>query len=92
MAIANSTTIHGSRLLSTSEVFCCAECGAAVHYVITPGGDYAYECSAETCGKTIHESCAAGLAVRDDLTIELPTPAQLGQRLAARRAAIEVAA
>ena len=76
-ASTNSTTftVHGSYLLSTSDVFCCAECGAAVAYVILPGGEYAYECSAPTCGKTIHEDCVQGLAVRDELAIELPAPA-----------------
>ena len=73
-ATSNSTTVHGSHLLSTSEVFCCAKCSEAVNYVITPGGEYAYECSAPTCGKTIHEDCAQGLAVRDELAIELPAP------------------
>lgn len=73
-ATPNSTTIHGSRLLSTSEVFCCAECGEAVNYVVLLGGDYAYECAALACGKTIHEDCVQGLAVRDELAIELPAP------------------
>lgn len=46
----------------------------AVNYVILPGGEHAYECSAPACGKTIHEDCVQGLAVRDELAIELPAP------------------
>lgn len=90
MASTNSTTVHGSHLISTSEVFCCANCGDTVNYVILPGGDFAYECSAPRCGKTVMEDCVDALAVRDELVIELPTPAQLGSRIASRAMLYEV--
>ena len=72
-AMPDCTTVHGSRLVFPSEVFCCGACGEATNYVILVGGDYAHECSNTACGKTYHEDNPTGLQVRDDLTLELPT-------------------
>lgn len=55
-----------------SEVFICRECGADVALDVLPGGDLAYTCISERCGKTVHVDCPEGLEVRDDLAIELP--------------------
>src|SRR5262245_54853058 len=70
----NDTTPHRSRFISISEVFCCKFCGAEVAFVVLPGDELAYECSAPRCGHTVHVDCPEGLAVRDELAITLPTP------------------
>jgi hypothetical protein len=72
--ILPETTPHGSSPIATSDVFCCRECGAPVAFVELPGGDLAYECVRPTCGKTIYSDHPEGLAIIDDLVIELPAP------------------
>jgi hypothetical protein len=66
------TTPHGSDLIALSDVFCCALCGAQVAMVALLGGDLAYECQSPRCGKTVQADIPEGLAVRDELAIELP--------------------
>lgn len=68
------TTVHGSDLVALSDVFCCAQCGAQVALVALLGGDLAYECQSPRCGKTVSVDIPEGLAVRDELAIELPAP------------------
>jgi hypothetical protein len=63
-ATAHHTTI--------SEVFICRECYGDVALVVLPGGDLAYECISPRCCKTVSVDCAEALAIRDELTIELP--------------------
>lgn len=70
-ATPDCTTVHGSRFLFRSEVFCCGRCGTPTNYVILPGGDYAHECANPTCGKTYHEDSPGDLQVQDDLVIDL---------------------
>jgi hypothetical protein len=70
----HSTTPHGSILIARSDVFCCRYCGHQVAAVVLPGGELAYECQSVRCGHTVHVDCVAALAVRDELTIELPAP------------------
>lgn len=75
---------------TTSQHFCCNTCGAAVALVELPGGDLAYECQNARCCRTVSVDCPEALALRAELTIELPTPRQLGARIAAQRATHEV--
>lgn len=70
----NLTTVHGSDLIALSDVFCCAHCGEQVAMVVLLGGDLAYECQSPRCGKTVSVDIPEGLAVRDELAIELPFP------------------
>lgn len=67
-----STTVHGSTFIGTSMAFCCNHCGSPVAHVVLPGGDVAYECQSTHCGKTVMLDCPEALAVRDEMTIELP--------------------
>lgn len=68
------TTPHGSDLVALSDVFCCAICGAQVGLVVLMGDILAYECQSPRCGKTVSVDIPEGLAVRDELAIELPAP------------------
>jgi hypothetical protein len=55
-------------------VFCCSICGAQVGLVVLMGDILAYECQSPRCGKTVSVDIPEGLAVRDELAIELPAP------------------
>jgi hypothetical protein len=79
MLTTDCTTPHGSVHIATSDVFCCCECGAPVAFVLLLGGDMAYECQRPECGKTIHSDRPEGLALIDELAIELPAPRVLAE-------------
>jgi hypothetical protein len=74
MLNSNLITSHGSDQIALSDVFCCALCGEQVAFVALLGGDLAYECQSRRCGKTVSANIPEGLAVRDELAIELPAP------------------
>jgi hypothetical protein len=67
-------TPHGSDLVALSDVFCCAICGYLVGLVVLMGDILAYACQSPRCGKTVSVDIPEGLAVRDELAIELPAP------------------
>lgn len=67
-------TIHGSNLLATSHVLCCAACHGDIAYVVLPGGDLAVECQSARCGATVAIESVSALPLKDmALTWSAPT-------------------
>lgn len=74
--------------LTYSEIFCCRVCHDAVLICETPGGDLVYACSNPACMKVVSVDCPEALAIIKDIALKLPTPRQLGRRIAIQRARV----
>jgi hypothetical protein len=70
-------------ILQVSQAFCCPSCSAPVALTIQQGGDLTYECQNVRCQRVVSADCPEALQVRE--TLELPTPRQLGARIATYR-------
>jgi hypothetical protein len=73
-------------ILQVSQAFCCNTCHSPVALVVQMGGDLTYECMNVKCQRVVSVDCPEALTLVENVTIELPTPAQLGRRIGAYHA------